>query len=66
MLTWADGALCAIHEMSWCSTCRPQQDPGWWPARYATKCDYCQVQIQVGEPVKWDDEGTKVLHRNHR
>lgn len=66
-MTWADGVPCDRHEISWCGDCRPQSPDGWWAAKYEGMCGHptCLSLILVGEPVKWNAEGTATVHRRH-
>ena len=51
-----------------CAHCRPAPDGPEWDAKFEGVCKVstCLAVIDVGERVKWNREGTDVIHARHK
>lgn len=58
-----------IHEMptETCSYCKEKKpyDGAIWDAKFAGPCAYCISNIEVGDSVRWSDDGITVVHARH-
>ena len=62
-------ARCVVTELliTSCSHCKASGGP-FWAARYEGVCraEGCSDLIEVGQRVKWNQEGTGVIHARHK
>lgn len=52
-----------------CSYCKPQLYVGpFWDAKFESVCTHpsCHSVIDIGARVRWDSQGTGVMHASHR
>lgn len=57
---------CDLTELmvSDCAHCRHKDDPA-WPAKYEGHCALCTAPIEIGQSIRWSQDGGEVEHGYH-
>lgn len=58
---------CEVTEMETasCAHCRGPRGPT-WQAKYNGTCHLCRKEIELGELVRWSEDGSATQHASHR
>lgn len=47
-----------------CAHCKRKDDPA-WPAKYQGACALCERGVEVGQLIRWSQDGGAVEHAHH-